>query len=77
MIYEILPCPFCGGPGKITEDLCGVRKLPASVGGAVYVPVIFCLDCGARVYGRDKKEAVGRWNRRAETVPQKPNINGL
>lgn len=62
MIREVLPCPFCGGPGRYQDT-----GLDA---------IIYCMDCTACVYGRNKNDALDRWNHRAETLAQKPFLNG-
>ena len=58
---QLLPCPFCGGEAH--------AALAAYAGGAT--AHVVCDACGAKVYGygrdeRGLRDAVERWNRRAE-----------
>jgi Restriction alleviation protein Lar len=58
---ELLPCPFCGGPGKIES------YIPISATGPRY-PIYFgfCSPCEMRTKGHAKREwSVTDWNRRA------------
>ena len=61
METEIRACPFCGGEAH--------AALAAYAGGAT--AHVVCDACGAKVYGygrgeRGLRDAVERWNRRAE-----------
>lgn len=59
MSEQLLPCPFCGGEGDDSLELCA--------------NLVQCLECGARGPAQDGPEfacsahfAVTEWNRRAE-----------
>ena len=61
MTNDLRPCPFCGGEAH--------AALAAYAGGAT--AHVVCDACGAKVYGygrdeRGLRDAVERWNRRAE-----------
>ena len=55
---ELKNCPFCGNVvelGEITNE-----------DGSPYW-YVFCPECGASVYGDEKREnVIARWNRRTE-----------
>ena len=55
MSENLKPCPFCGGTAKI---------LPAEVYG---YGDVYCENCGAQVMGFNTREALDKWERRAET----------
>lgn len=59
---KLKPCPFCGGAAKLKE---------VTIGSTMSAYIVRCgdVDCGVRPstsYFRLKKEAIKRWNRRAE-----------
>ena len=61
MTNDLRPCPFCGGEAH--------AALAAYASGAT--AHVVCDACGAKVYGygrgeRGLRDAVERWNRRAE-----------
>ena len=62
MSEKLIPCPFCGGPGKVYSHYRG-RDL------------VWRAMCGARVdccllmnYFKTAAEAAAAWNRRADTL---------
>lgn len=58
-MYELKPCPFCGGETKI--------RTYSSMGLIAFF--VRCNDCAAESTCYDtKEEAVAAWNKRAETT---------
>jgi Restriction alleviation protein Lar len=60
-MIQLLPCPFCGGPGKIES------YVPEGANGPKH-PIHFgcCIPCEMRLRGHVEREwAVMDWNRRA------------
>lgn len=50
---KLLPCPFCGGKGKLKGD------------ESAYGCFVECIDCHAEMdYSETKEEAVEAWNKR-------------
>lgn len=69
---NLKPCPFCGGvpnieiiePHKHSEWLKGVIPELKDCEGEAF---IIC-KCSAAITGKNKAEAIERWNRRAKDV---------
>ena len=58
---DLMPCPHCGGAITIIDDnrYCSYGELPS-------IFWVVCKMCGARGgTGKNSKEAVKQWNRRA------------
>lgn len=58
---ELLPCPFCGGPGYLCQ-------IPSASGGDRFIWVAKCSaeeGCGVKFLGCSRKvDAIKEWNRR-------------
>ena len=53
MMFELKPCPFCGGQQKVGVYYDGIDY------------VVWCKNCGAQAGGRRTGEkAIDAWNRR-------------
>ena len=59
-IFDILPCPFCGGEAMLGKD-SELRDM------------VYCLECGAKTWGFDSdKQAILRWNTRVNDRKNDP-----
>lgn len=59
-IFDILPCPFCGGEAMLGKD-------------SELRDVICCLECEAKTGGFDSdKQAILRWNTRVNDRKNDP-----
>lgn len=57
---ELLPCPFCGGDGQITQVVNDT-----GFGVSYYKPECSNLSCGCQIYPRlEPRDAAYDWNLR-------------
>lgn len=68
---ELLPCPFCGNPPKISRSLEAYPAEGEHPAGEYETHVtISCHDCGIEMHEEYRTEVIERWNARAEVEPK-------
>lgn len=63
----LLPCPFCGSKGSITEDVSMGVRTGIGIGGTVHIVGCDNEDCDFQFPGMaTKRQALAAWNRRSK-----------
>lgn len=69
MIEELLPCPHCGGPARLSQA-CQQVDEDIDISLNPEMQIIWIVECAApcRVYVDTQDEAIIAWNSRADAV---------
>jgi hypothetical protein len=72
----LLPCPFCGGEGRLSKPTCR-PDTPYNPADRLF-PIVRCQDCNAEAWGSDENydgsTARAAWNRRVSLTAATPFI---
>jgi len=66
---KLLPCPFCGNPAQIEDDMYLLKRYDK---GRIYHVICSMKSCGmGSKYVGTKREVAARWNLRKEPIKKK------
>ena len=80
-VSDLLPCPFCGAPGKMIHPMAHWMSKEIGYGpdgSRITCSDVGCTGCGKACYGEDQDaQAIAAWNTRAAPTPDAHSAVGV